>query len=170
MAIQTNNLTSDTLEALQDLKSFAAQSGLSFTITSALRTCNKQRSLFDQGRSFPGVIVTTADGCQSWHVLGRAVDISIPGGTTADYQKLGEFWEDLGGNWGGRFSKLFDPGHFEWHPGMTIEEVCPVPDDCEASVALQMKTGGRSRTPFGGMFAIAGIAAAVVIWSEPKWL
>lgn len=170
MAIRTAGLTSDTLDALQDLKSFADRSGIAFSVRSALRTCDEQQAIFEQGRVMPGPIVTKAEGCESWHVLGRAVDINIPNGTTADYQKLGLFWEELGGHWGGNFGGFPDIGHFEWHPGLVIEEVCPVPSDCEASVALHMKQHTGRRIPLGGMFAIAGIsAAAVVMWGDIKW-
>ena len=31
-----------------------------------------------------------------------------------EYKKLGEFWESLGGVWGGRWSDPCDPYHFEW--------------------------------------------------------
>jgi D-alanyl-D-alanine carboxypeptidase-like protein len=29
------------------------------------------------------------------------------------YEKLGVFWESLGGKWGGRWKEPHDPGHFE---------------------------------------------------------
>jgi len=29
------------------------------------------------------------------------------------YEKLGKFWESIGGVWGGRFKKRYDPYHFE---------------------------------------------------------
>jgi hypothetical protein len=44
------------------------------------------------------------------------------------YARLGAKWETMGGKWGGRFK---DPGHFEFHPGLTIEQVCPDSTDCE---------------------------------------
>lgn len=31
---------------------------------------------------------------------------------TDDYKLLGEFWEKMGGNWGGRFIKIKDGNHF----------------------------------------------------------
>ena len=30
------------------------------------------------------------------------------------YQVLGEYWESLGGVWGGRWTEPHDPFHFEW--------------------------------------------------------
>ena len=35
---------------------------------------------------------------------------------TEDYEALGEYWEQLGGTWGGRFSRP-DGGHFSWGEG-----------------------------------------------------
>lgn len=163
----STSLTGDTQDALAELEDFADDVGLPFVLRSTRRSCEEQANIFDQGRRAPGPIVTTAEGCESWHVLGRAVDISLPKGSTrSDYQKLGEFWEELGGNWGGRFTTIDDPGHFEWHPGMKIEEVCPVPQQCEAAVAAHLRDfgGGGSSIPWGGMFAVAGVAAAGMIW------
>ncbi len=30
-----------------------------------------------------------------------------------EYEKAGEFWESIGGKWGGRWRKPFDPYHFQ---------------------------------------------------------
>src|SRR5690606_11585098 len=38
--------------------------------------------------------------------------------------------EKLGGVWGGDFSGLYDPGHFESHPEKSIEDVCPENTSC----------------------------------------
>lgn len=103
-------------------------------IVSARRTCAEQRALYAQGRTAPGPIVTGANGCQSWHVNGRAVDLSAPGATRATWEKLGLWWEARGGVWGGRFPNVDDPAHFEWHPGLKIQDVCPDPNLCESVV------------------------------------
>ena len=57
----------------------------------------------------------------SKHIYSLAIDmaITIPSGLAlADvkderYKKLGEFWESIGGKWGGRFSQYSDIYHFE---------------------------------------------------------
>ncbi len=33
---------------------------------------------------------------------------------TDDYVKFGEYWESLGGTWGGRFKRVKDGNHFSW--------------------------------------------------------
>jgi hypothetical protein len=103
-------------------------------IVSARRTCAEQRALYAQGRTAPGPVVTGANGCSSWHVLGRAVDLSAPGATRATWEKLGIWWEARGGHWGGRFKNVDDPAHFEWHPGLRISDLCPDPERCEELV------------------------------------
>lgn len=103
--------------------------------TGGVRSCAYQNSLYAQGRSVPGKIITGARGCQSWHVLGRAVDADPfskdgKGRPDADYAKTGAIWQELGGVWGGTFDNLYDPGHFEWHPNVSIKDECPDPDAC----------------------------------------
>ena len=97
-------------------------------ITTSIRTCEQQAAIA------PGA--TFARGCMSWHVLGRAMDLELEPGTCASYTELGEFWESIGGVWGGRWTERFpgcgDAGHFEYHPGLAIEAVCFDPDQCQA--------------------------------------
>lgn len=157
-----SDLTPDTQRAVNLLFDFAERRfGVTPTINSDLRTCAQQNSLFDQGRSTGGRIVTNARGCISWHVLGRAVDIHVPNFGEAEYTELGRFWERLGGFWGGRIAGLDDFGHFEWHPGVSINQVCPNPDSCSSAVA---SSRAMSLAPTGGagsevvkIFLIAGV-------------
>jgi hypothetical protein len=60
----------------------------------------------------------------SWHVHGRAFDIQAP---LEDLKKLGLFWKNLGGTWGGSFG---DPAHFGWHPGVEAWQLCPEENSC----------------------------------------
>lgn len=70
-------------------------------LTSAKRTRREQEALIRAGK-------TTAT--RSLHLAGLAVDI---GGLAPDeLRQAGEFWESLGGRWGGRF-KTPDPIHFD---------------------------------------------------------
>ena len=132
-----SELTPDTRAAVSRLFDFTKNRfGVEPTVSSTLRTCDEQNAIFSRGRTTPGTIVTNARGCKSWHVLGRAIDIFVPGFTPEDYAVLGDFWERLGGVWGGDFDGLGDFGHFEWHPGVAIEEVCPNPDQCSSAVKL----------------------------------
>lgn len=109
-------------------------------VLSTRRLCATQNALYAQGRTKPGPIVTHARGCQSWHVAGRAVDFLPTPANTSTYKQIGDIAKELGGVWGGDF-KVFDKetqewkafpdlGHIEFHPGLTISDVCPDPDKC----------------------------------------
>ena len=110
-------------------------------LISALRPCTKVK---------PGSKVA---GCRSWHALGRAVDVQLQSarGKIDDrepYEKLGRWWEEKGGIWGGDFGgypngvpgfEKAGPGdvaHFQWTDGLAVvpDSICSH-DDCEASVA-----------------------------------
>ena len=58
---------------------------------------------------------------KSLHKYSLAIDIVLVKGNnllsrSEDYQEVGEYWESIGGSWGGRFS---DGGHFSLaHNGM----------------------------------------------------
>lgn len=154
-------LTPDTRRAYRVLKAYAERVGLPWDVRSMRRSCSEQRALYSIGRDTPGRVVTHAQGCRSWHVLGRAFDITLPGAPREDYAFLGRAWENMGGVWGGSFSNFDDIGHFEWHPGQTVEQVCPNPAACEQVVIAQLQGG---RAPWGPMIAVAGAAAVGMIW------
>lgn len=121
---RVDELTPYTRQMVMKLLRAADQGGIDvLSIDSASRTCAQQNALFSQSRDTEGPMVTEARGCQSWHVLGRAVDLSVAGGVPA-YAELGALWKSWGGGWGGDFD-FQDYGHFEWHPGMTISGTCP---------------------------------------------
>jgi len=109
------------------------------SIVSAVRTCREQG----------GLALTKAK--RSWHVFGRAVDIELHKGAPLSdpakfYRELGEWWEQRGGTWGGRWTETYPvapgvPGaagdvlHFQWTPAPVGEtpplELWPRDADCE---------------------------------------
>lgn len=125
-------LTKDTQEAHSALRRYSDRTGhgRGFRVTSGLRSCAQQNAVYAKGRTAPGPVATNVRNCRSWHVHGRAFDIDFPGFSWSSVTPLGLFWEKLGGSWGGRFN---DPGHFEWHPGVNIWELCPNEDVCQFS-------------------------------------
>ena len=128
-------------QAFLDLTTAANAQGLFFDVRSTRRTCAQQHGLFLIGR-VPGddrKHVTNADGCISWHVDGRAVDVTMTQGSYADFGALAK---SLGWKWGGDFPGFPDPGHVEWHPGMKIEDVCPNPAACVDSDVDTTLPGG----------------------------
>lgn len=146
---------------------FTKATGLHLTVRreGGRRTCAEQNEIFERGRTEAGDIVTYASGCKSWHVLGRAIDID-PVDSDGNYQPastykiLGDTWTALGGKWGGYFPGFPDIGHFEWHPGITIEQACPDPTYCgviEAGIQTQMPF---SRYALTGLLVTSLVAGA----------
>lgn len=164
MADLISTLTPDTQDKVRTLIALAEERyGYKVKVVSARRSCEEQAKIYAQGRTAPGKIISNAKGCLSWHVLGRAVDLSFvsPNPTAADWDNLGEIGESLGFKWGKRFSgTLNDLPHFEYHPGVTIEQVCPNPDDCEGGVSQSM---GGSASSDGMWPALAAFAAGFIV-------
>jgi hypothetical protein len=137
------------------------------------RTCSEQNTIYAQGRTAGGDIVTYASGCLSWHVLGRAVDVDPIDSAgkmqpESAYRTAGDMWQAIGGKWGGYFPGFPDIGHFEWHPGRTIEQVCPSSVYCseiEASIQTSMPF---SRAALIGA-AVTGSVAALGYGGWRAW-
>lgn len=140
-------------EAFAELANrFTTQTGMPLTVRSGARSCAQQNELYGIGRTYNlgSKPVTYARGCQSWHVLGRAIDADPADPSTgkptsatqscANATIAGQLWEQMGGVWGGRFGgfgSCGDQGHFEWHAGRKLVELCPDPDRCgEATLAI----------------------------------
>lgn len=140
-----DQITWETRAKVQQLAKLAPEFDL--VVRSARRTCQQQSELYGIGRTYnlASSPVTYARGCQSWHVSGRAVDLDLrhagteqSAGTCENYTRLGQLWEALGGRWGGRFGGFGgcgDAGHFEYHPGLEVSDVCPDPASCDAVAA-----------------------------------
>lgn len=134
-------------------KAFTEATGLHLQVRSAKRSCAEQDDLYNYGRTHhtDKPPITYARGCQSWHVLGRAVDADVVDGSgklRGDcklYTLAGELWEKrFGGVWGGRFGgfgECGDAGHFEWHPDVKLSELCPTPGACTSIVVATASPG-----------------------------
>ncbi|WP_316736294.1 M15 family metallopeptidase [Pedobacter aquatilis] len=100
----------------------------SMRLTQGLRTIDYQNSLYNQGRTTKGSIVTNAKGGQSLHNYGLAVDFClILDGKTMSYNEVKDFdgdavadWKEVvtvfkayGWKWGGDFKSIKDSPHFE---------------------------------------------------------
>jgi len=97
------------------LSVYAGCIDIRFIVTAYTRTAAEQSKLYKEGKS-------KLDGYKkkSYHQLDRARDIVIIDGNdmpiwefTSNYTRLGEFWESLGGVWGGRWESLKDCYHFQ---------------------------------------------------------
>lgn len=99
------------------------KSGLDVAIISTLRDNDYQNSLFAQGRTKPGKIVTYARGGQSWHNYGLAFDFvvkhngKIDWGDTKSYKKARKIGEALGLE-----GLSFELAHLQARGGLTLAQ------------------------------------------------
>lgn len=138
------DLTHDTQERVYRLIQLAEAEGIGIKPISTKRSCAEQNSIYAQGRTAPGTIISHAAGCKSWHVWGRAIDLLavvngkvVNNGNDPVYDRLGEMAESIGMVWGGKFGWGRDAPHFEYHPGVKISEVCPDPSQCDWAIKQQ---------------------------------
>lgn len=94
--------------------------GLSVALHMGLRTPEQQDALYALGRTKPGSIVTNAQGYESYHCLGLAVDIVFKdekGNWTwsdkCDWNGLGTTGKIFGFQWGGDWTRFPDFPHFQ---------------------------------------------------------
>ena len=114
--------------------------GLDIAIYRTLATWEEQDAIYAQGRTRPGIVISNAKGGESFHNYGLALDFAIlkPGSSIIDwsgkadvdndqipdYQEIGKLGEDLGFEWGARFTSMKgDLGHLQMSFGLTIKEL-----------------------------------------------
>ena len=88
---------------------FAQINGIDVALDYCKRSAEEQERLVKAGKS---------KTMKSKHVIGRAVDLIIfdgkePKFDSPYYSILGNWWEQQGGTWGGRWESLRDLYHFE---------------------------------------------------------
>lgn len=112
------------IEAIQDKLTGSAK----IRLTQGLRTISYQNSLYAQGRTTKGSIVTNAKGGQSNHNYGLAVDFCLiingkemsynevkdyDADGVSDWSEVVKIFKSFGWNWGGDFKSIKDSPHFE---------------------------------------------------------
>jgi len=108
-------------EKARELVRKAATSGITIKLISGLRTYDEQNSLYAQGRTASGKIVTNARGGYSNHNFGVAFDVGVfVHGAYIDespaYKTVGQLGKNLGFEWGGDWSSIQDQPHFQLRP------------------------------------------------------
>lgn len=106
----------------------AYQQGIYLRITEGFRTFERQDELYDQGRRTPGNIVTYAQGGESFHNYGLAIDVvEIKNGkalwSNPNWPKIGSLGKGLGFEWGGDWQNFKDWGHFQMTFGFSTEDL-----------------------------------------------
>ncbi len=91
-----------------------AELGIQLRVMSAHRSFEEQDALYEQGRTTPGKIVTNAQGGESHHNYGLAIDVVIMENGQPVWEPIPEnvaqIAQELGFRWGAEWD---DPAHFQ---------------------------------------------------------
>lgn len=125
-------------EKKNELIEKAADIGIDILITDDFRSIDEQNSLHSQGRTEPGQIVTHAQGGESYHNYGLAIDFALrlPNGDViwditydgngngkADWFEVADIAKELGFSWGGDWRHFKDYPHLEMNFGLSIDDL-----------------------------------------------
>ncbi len=124
-----SQLKSPVAKRAVELLTVAQADGIELAITSGHRSNEEQARLYAQGRTAPGPIVTGAKPGTSWHNHRLAFDVAPLNAAGKPHwpndlglwERIGRHGESVGLSWGGRWTKPDRP-HFEYHPGLTIQD------------------------------------------------
>lgn len=100
-----------------------ADEGLPVLVVETVRDLEYQASLYAQGRTKPGKIVTNQKTPSfHWDKVGLAFDIckNVKGHEYDDaefFRRCGAIGKEMGFTWGGNWTSLPDKPHFQWDDG-----------------------------------------------------
>lgn len=89
-------------------------------IVSGFRSPERQRQLLLRWQSGDRAGLVAKPACQSWHMVGKAIDVETDVVGFDFYTYLMERWDV---RWGGRFQNP-DPVHFDWPYGERPPNIC----------------------------------------------
>ncbi|QOS81949.1 M15 family metallopeptidase [Paenibacillus sp. JNUCC31] len=116
----------------------AARRGIEIVVTHGYRSMEEQDALYNQGRSSAGSIVTNAQGGDSYHNYGLAIDFALRtpegdvvwdmdrddnGNGQADWMEVVDLAKELGFTWGGDWANFPDYPHLQMNFGLSINEL-----------------------------------------------
>ncbi len=116
---------------LQEVEAFLAPKNVRVEVISGLRSWSAQATLYAQGRTKPGRIVTKARPGSSWHNYGLAIDLGLfregiyldsaqPGLANALYADIGWIAAKHGIEWAGTWKSFTETPHFQTTFGLTL--------------------------------------------------
>lgn len=130
-----NIICTNTLRTADEQAALYAQGRQLLSIVNAMRGKAGMSPIIDAENK---VITNAANNRKSWHGYGLAFDIAItdPTGKKIDWTKasdwnnddiddwvqVGTLAEECGLEWGGNFTNMYDPPHYQNRMGMTIQE------------------------------------------------
>ncbi|MBM7579582.1 M15 family metallopeptidase [Jeotgalibacillus terrae] len=124
-------------EKQDELVQKSSEEGINIVITDGFRSFEEQDEIFAQGRTRDGNIVSYAEGGESYHNYGLAIDFALQtdndviwdleydgnGNGESDWMEVVDISKDLGFTWGGDFRGFKDYPHFEMRFGLSISEL-----------------------------------------------
>ncbi|PZD96429.1 M15 family peptidase [Paenibacillus sambharensis] len=114
------------------------EAGITILITDGFRSKEEQDALYRQGRSDEGPVVTHAQGGESYHNYGLAIDFALRtddgdviwdlsydgnGNGESDWMEVVSIAKDLGFTWGGDWASFRDYPHLQMDFGYSIREL-----------------------------------------------
>tara|TARA_R110000772_G_scaffold3256_3_gene11771 strand:+ start:9506 stop:9925 length:420 start_codon:yes stop_codon:yes gene_type:complete len=106
------------------------ENNIDLLITSTYRDAESQNSLYAQGRTAPGKIVTNAKAGQSWHNHRCAVDVvplrtgkPVWDGKDPVWKDVGRLGKEAGLEWAGDWVKFKELAHFQYTAGKTLAQL-----------------------------------------------
>nr|DAW56243.1 MAG TPA: hypothetical protein [Caudoviricetes sp.] len=120
---EIDRLRSDVAHNCRVLIQRCAAEGLPVAVVETVRDLEYQTSLYAQGRTKPGKIVTNQKTPSfHWDKVGLAFDIckNVKGHEYDDadfFRKCGAIGKEMGFTWGGDWKSLPDRPHFQWDDG-----------------------------------------------------
>lgn len=125
-------------EKVEILIEKTAEKNIEILITDDYRSYEEQDKLYEKGRSTPGQVVTHAEGGESYHNFGLAVDFALQlengnviwdigydgnGNGQSDWFEVSEIAKELGFQWGGDWRGFKDYPHLQMDFGLTINDL-----------------------------------------------
>lgn len=124
-------------EKSDELVQRASEQNIQIVITDGFRSFEEQDEIYAQGRTREGNIVSYAQGGESYHNYGLAIDFALQteddviwdleydgnGNGESDWMEVVDIAKELGFTWGGDFRGFKDYPHFEMRFGLSIREL-----------------------------------------------
>lgn len=125
-------------EKKNELIQQADEIGIQVVITDTVRSMEEQDALYAQGRIEEGNIVTYAEGGESYHNYGLAIDFALEDqdgniiwdieydgneSGESDWYEAAEIAKELGFEWGGDWERFQDYPHLQMTFGLSINQL-----------------------------------------------
>ncbi len=116
----------------------AEEVGIEILITDGFRSVEEQNDIHAQGRTRGGNVVTYAEGGESYHNYGLAIDFALrlPDGSVVwdiqrdgngngrpDWFEVADIGKELGFEWGGDWVRFKDYPHLQLDFGLSIRQL-----------------------------------------------